>query len=120
MKQQIAAGRQFEVTVEHMTFVLALPHDQDWAVSTSGAEEDATNVRVAKFQRSMVDKALKGWRGVKACDIWLEAGESEVAYSDDARTLLLDHRLDISAELFIAALAKRKERIDARDAARKN
>ena len=120
LKQQIAAARAFDVTLGAMVFTLNLPNDHDWRAGLEAHRDAAGRLLEAQAFRAMLTHALTGWRGVVMSDVLTEADDSPLPFNDDTRALLLDHRQDIADELTIALALKRRERIDAREAARKN
>lgn len=120
LKQQVAAARAFEVTCGDMVFTLTLPSEHDYRTTLEAHRDTSGRILESAAFRVLLDAAVTGWRGVTMRDVLPEADDTPMPFNVDTRALLLDHRQDVADELSIAIATKRRERADAREAARKN
>lgn len=120
LKAAIEAARQFTVPLGAATFTLRLPSEHDCRVRLERHRDAAGVPLFTEAARALLDTALVGWSGVTEADLFEGAAATPLPFSVEARALLLDHRLDWADELTIALSAKRQQRAEQREAARKN
>lgn len=119
-KAQLDAARGFEHTAAGASFRLQLPSDHAWRLALESHRDAHGRLLEARALRAVLDAALVGWGGVTAATILPGAGADPIAFSAEARALLLDHRQDIADELAIALGLRIAERRAAREAVTKN
>jgi|SRR4029453_9374778 hypothetical protein len=99
LKAKIAAARYKEVDINGSTYCLSIPHDHAWRCEIERHIDKDMRVLQAAAFRNILQMALTGWRNVKTTDLEADLPEEPLAFSPEARELLLDHRQDIADTL---------------------
>lgn len=101
LKAQLEVGRRLEIAAGGITFRCMRPLEFEWRLAEDNARNahGRTNVTQAFF--AVVSKAVTGWSGAKERHLVPEAGEDALAYSEEAKQLLLQARQDLCDELSV-------------------
>jgi len=120
LKERIDAARRVEATVNGATFTMIMPTDHQLRVIMQRAN-DANGQRVdALIWHRLLGQALVGWSGVKVADLFVVENDEPLAFSAEARDLLLEHRLDIVDSLEREVLQWLSDYRSKREATEKN
>lgn len=117
-KARLDAARAFDHVAGEITFRLRLPTEHAWRLALESHRDPHGRLLEAKALRGVLDEAVVGWEGVTGA-VFGE-GDAAIAFSAEARALLLDHRQDLADELAVALGLRLAERRAAREAAAKN
>lgn len=120
LQAQIQAARKTELEADGVTFNVELPTEHAWRLSFEGHRDAEGRFMSAQAANAMLQGAIKGWDGLTARHLLLEAPADPLEFSAAARCELLQERQDIADELLAKLGAKLRERREARDAAAKN
>ena len=120
LKDRIEASRRVEAVVNGATFTMIMPTDHQLRVIMQRAN-DANGQRVdALIWHRLLGQALVGWSGVKVADLFVVENDEPLAFSAEARDLLLEHRLDIVDSLEREVLQWLSDYRSKREATEKN
>ena len=120
LRMALEASRRFDVTVGAAVFHLTLPSEYACRCAAEDSRDGMGLIKDAQMFRSLLQTALTGWDGVRATDIAPGVEPEPIAFSDVARTLLLDHNMEIADALGNAMAVKLGERRKQRQADEKN
>lgn len=117
-KARLDAARAFEHVAGGVAFRLRLPTEHAWRLALESHRDPHGRLLEAKALRAVLDEAVVGWDGVT--EALFGGGSAAIAFSPEARTLLLDERQDLADELAVALGVRLAERRAAREATAKN
>lgn len=120
LRMALEASRRFDVTVGAAVFHLTLPSEYDIRRAAEDNRDPNGLIKEAQMFRSLMQTAVTGWDGVRTTDIAPGVEPEPIAFSDVARTLLLDQNMEIADALGAAMGAKMRERREQRQADEKN
>jgi hypothetical protein len=119
-KVQVEKSREFEATLAGVKFLLRLPSEHAWRLSTDDHRDQSGRVLTAKVHRKLLEGSVIGWDGLKAEHILKGAGNEAIPFSRDALGLMLDERQDMADELAAIIARKISERREQQEIVRKN
>lgn len=120
IRASLEAARTASVTLPEGSFTLRLPTAHALRLSMERHRGEDGQILFGAASRAVLDQALTGWEGVSAAEVGPELADEPLAYSLEARGILLDHRQDVADALFRELSARISAREQAREAARKN
>jgi hypothetical protein len=101
LKAQLDAGRRIEIAAAGITFRCLRPLELDWRMAEDAARNAHGRTNISRAFFDVVSAAITGWSGAKGSHLVPEAGDEPLAYSEEARQLLLQARSDILDELAV-------------------
>lgn len=120
IRASLEAARTARVTLSEGTFTLKLPTSHALRLAMERHRGADGLILFGAASRAVLEQALTGWEGVSASAIGPELPDEPLAFSAEARALLLDHRQDVADALFREISERISAREQAREAARKN
>lgn len=116
----LAAARRVRLQAAGAVFELDMPSEHALRAAFERHRNPQGVVMESVALRELLDAHLRGWEGLRACDLLPEAGNEPLPYTPAHRAALLEHRQDIADELTLALAVERQRRRDGLEAARKN
>jgi hypothetical protein len=120
IKAQIEKSRELDTEYGGVKFLLRLPSEHAWRLITEDHRDANGRVQHARVSRSLVERSVIGWEGLKAEFLLKGSGDEAVPFSPDALALLMDERQDVEDHLVKLLTKKFNKRRIEQEASRKN
>lgn len=120
LRMALEASRRFDVTVGAAVFHLAMPSEYDIRRAAEDNRDANGLIKDAQMMRVLMQTAVVGWEGVRTTDIAPGVDPEPIAFSDTARTLLLDQNMEVADAIALAMGAEMGKRRAQRQADEKN